>query len=173
MLEERPADQHAAQMLYHFGTLDERTTSRLDRRLRPTRGLAIYLLTTGFSRAYHQQVLCVSDTTIAKYMKWSRQLAEHDGEILDAARANAASITAEDGLKMAQRRRRAHMPWWSRLAIADFVERLGSTTQVASLFRCSRRTVQLVVKASPIAYDLLTGERCLSRTQARPPGMWS
>lgn len=160
-------------MLHHLGTLDEQTTTRRKRRLRPTRSLAIYLLTPGFSRSYHQQVLGVSDTTIAKYMSWSRQLAEGDREILDAAGVNAASITAEDGLKLAQRRRRAHMPWWSRLAIAEFVERLGSTAEVASLFRCSRRTVQLALKASPIAYNLLTGERCLSRTQAEPPAMWS
>ena len=143
------------------------------RRLQPTRSLAIYLLTPGFSRSYHQQVLGVSDTTVAKYMSWSRKLAERDEEVLEAARANAASITAEDGLKMAQRRQRAHMPWWSRLAIVEFVERLGNTTEVALLFRCSPRTVQLGLKSSPIAYDLLTGERRLSRTQSKPPGMWS
>lgn len=160
-------------MLHHLGTLDEQTATRRERRLQPTRSRAIYFLTPGFSRSYHQQVLGVSSTTIATYMRWSRQLAEFDEEILDAARANAASITAEDGVRMAQRRRRAHMPWWSRLAIPDFVERLGSTTEVASLFHCSRRTVQLVLKANPIAYDLFTGERCLSRTQTRPPGMWT
>ena len=160
-------------MLYHLGTLDEQTVTRRQRRLLPTPSLAIYLITPGFSRSYHQQVLGVSDTTIAKYIRWSRQLAEKDGDILDAVRANAASITAQDGLKMAQRRRRAHMPWWSRLAIAEFVERLEVTTEVASLFCCSPRTVQLALKTSPIAYDLLTGERRPSRTQSRPPGMWS
>lgn len=159
-------------MLYHLSTLDDLTTSRQVRRLQPTRSLAIYLLTPGFSRSYHQQVLGVSDTTIAKYMSWSRKLAEEDVELLDAARANAASITAEDGLKMAQRRRRAHMPWWARLAIAEFVDRLKNTTDVASLFCCSRRTVQLVLKNRPIAYDVLTGERRLSLTQTKPPGRW-
>lgn len=160
-------------MLYHLGTLDEQITNRRERRLRPTRSLAIYLLTPGFSRSYHQQVLGVSDTTIAKYMSWSRQLAEKDGEVIASARANAASITAEDGMKMAQRRRHAHMPWWSRLAIAEFVDRLGNTTAVASHFCCSRRTVQLALKSHPIAYNPLSGERCLSRTQAKPPGKWS
>lgn len=160
-------------MLYHLDTLNEKSVTRLQRRLLPTPSLAIYLQTPGFSRSYHQQVLGVSDTTVAKYIRWSRQLAEKDGDILDAALANAASITAEDGLRMAQRRRRAHMPWWSRLAIAEFVERLGDKTEVASLFCCSPRTVQLALKRSPIAYDLLTGERRPSRTQARPPGMWS
>jgi hypothetical protein len=111
--------------------------------------------------------------TIATYMRWSRQLAEKDGEILEAARANAASITAEDGLKMAQRRRRAHMPWWSRLAIAEYAHRHGDTAEVARLFNCSPRTVQLVTKAWPLAYDPFTGERKLSSTQVAPPGMWS
>lgn len=159
-------------MLYHLGTLDEQTTSRRKRRLRPTRSLAIYLLTAGFSRSYHQQVLGVSDTTIAKYMRWSRQLAENDSEILDAARANAGSITPEDGLKMAKRRRRAHLPWWSRLAIAEYAHRLKDTNEVARLFNCSRRTVQHALTSWPLAYDPLTGERRLSRTQAAPPGMW-
>jgi hypothetical protein len=160
-------------MLYHLGTLDEQTACGPVRRLLLTRSLAIYLLTPGFSRSYHRQVLGVSDTTVASYMSWSHQLAEKEGEILKAARANAASITAEDGLRMAQRRGRAHMPWWARLAISHYVEQLGSTAEVASLFDCSRRTVQLVLKTIPIAYHPLTGERCLSRTQARPPGMWS
>jgi hypothetical protein len=173
MLEEGPAGRHATLMLYHFGTLDEPTTMRRKRHLRPTRGLAIYLLTPGFSRSYHQQVLDVSDTTLAKYMSWSHRLAERHTDIFDVARANAATISAEDGLRMAQRRRRAHMPWWSRLAIAEFVDQLGSTTEVALLFRCSRRTVQLALKRHPLAYEPLSGERCLSRTQAKPPGMWS
>lgn len=159
-------------MLHHLGTLDEQITTRRERCLRPTRNLAIYLMTPGFSRSYHQQVLGVSDTTIAKYMSWSRELAEGDGEILAAARANAASITAEDGLKMAQLRGRTHMPWWSRLAIAEYAHRLGDTAEVARLFNCSRRTVQLVTKARPLAYDLFTGERKLSSTQSAPPGMW-
>jgi hypothetical protein len=159
-------------MLWHFGTLEDHFEAR-DLRVKLVRELSIYLLTAGFSRSYHQQVLGVSDTTIATYMSWSRQLAEKDRKILDAARANAASITAEDGLIMAQRRRRAHMPWWSRLAIAEYAHQLGDTAEVARLFNCSRRTVQLVTKTWPLAYDPFTGERKLSSTQIDPPGRWS
>ena len=162
-----------ASMLFHFGTLDDENTDPCRRRrLARSRDLAVYLLTPGFSRAYHQHALGVSDTTIAKCIRWSRELALSDPTILDSVNENVASITPEDGLKMAQRRVRAHLPWWSRLAIAEFRHRLGSTAEVASLFKCSRRAVQLVLKVWPIAYDPLSGERRLSRTQASPPGMW-
>lgn len=160
-------------MLFHYGTLDEIRTGARRRRLKPSRDLAVYLLTPGFSRAYHQRALGVSDTTIAKYVEWSRDLAAGDPTIFDRVSDNAASITAEDGLKMAQRRGAAHLPWWSRLAIAEFVQRLGSTSEVASLFHCSRRTVQLALKNSPASYEPLSGERRLSQTQASPPGKWS
>ena len=162
-----------ASMLFHFGILDDENTDPCRRR-RPARSrdLAVYLLTPGFSRAYHQNALGVSDTTIDKYVQWSRELALGDPTLLDSVSENAASITPEDGLMIAQRRGRAHLPWWSRLAIAEFRHRLGSTGEVAALFNCSRRTVQLVLKTCPIAYDPFSGERRLSRTQASPPGMW-
>jgi hypothetical protein len=131
------------------------------------------LLTPGFSRAYHQHVLGVSDTTVAKYINWSRCLVEGDPSIMDDVAANAASITAQDGLTMAQKRGRGHLPWWSRLAIAEAVGRGHDTSEVARRFRCSCRTVQIVLKSSAIAYDLFTGERRLSNTQMRPPGSWS
>jgi hypothetical protein len=160
-------------MLFHFGTLaDQHTDTGGRRRMKPSRDLAVYLLTPGFSHAYHQQALGVSDTTVAKYVQWSREVARIDLTILQSVRENVASITAEDGLMMAQRRGAAHLPWWSRLAIAEFRDRLMSTSEVASLFECSRRTVQLVLKTWPTAYDPLSGKRRLSRTQASPPGMW-
>lgn len=160
-------------MQVHFGTLDDENIDPcVQRRLTRSRNLAVYLLTPGFSRAYHQYALGVSDTTVAKYIRWARELALGDQTIFDSVRENAASITPEDGLKMAQRRGRAHLPWWSRLAIAEFKYRLGSTREVASLFKCSRRTVQLAVGTWPVAYNPLSGERRLSRTQASPPGMW-
>lgn len=162
-----------ASMLFHFGTLDdENPDPGRRRRLARTRDLAVYLLTPGFSRAYHRHALGVSDTTIAKYIQWSQKLALSDQTISDSVCKNAASISLEDGLKFAQRRGRTHLPWWTRLAIAEYQDRLGSTAEVASLFNCSRRTVQLVLTIWPTAYDPLSGERRLSRTQASPPGMW-
>ena len=160
-------------MLFHFGILGDQNPDPIKRkRVARSRDFAIYLLTPGFSRAFHQHGLGVSDTTIAKYFQWSQEFAIRDPTIWDNVRENAASITPEDGLKMALRRGRGHLPWWSRLAIAEFRYRLGSTGETASLFKCSRRTVQLVLKNWPIAYDPLSGERRLSRTQASPTGQW-
>jgi hypothetical protein len=158
-------------MLFHCGTLDRNPCPR--NRPNACRDLAIYLLTPGFSKAYQKQVLGVSSTTITKYMQWSLDQAEHDPTILDRVPDNAASITAEDGLMMAQRRGGAHLTWWSRLALAEYMQRLGSTDEVAALFNCSRRTVQHALKAYPIAYELLSGKRVLSWTQASPPGKWT
>ena len=132
----------------------------------------MYLLTPGFPQTYHRQLFGVSDTTIAKYVAWSRDLAVTDPSIADVVGENAASITANDGLRFAQLRGSAHLPWWSRLAIAEFNHRLANTGEVAALFKCSRRTVQLALKNLPCSYDFMTGERRLSSTQQAPPGMW-
>jgi len=156
-------------MLYHYGTLDKASP----RPLRRQAELAIYLLTPGFSQAYHRHALAVSDTTVAKYLAWSRDLVAGDASVSDRVSANVASITAEDGLAFAQLRGSAHLPWWSRLAIAEFRHRLNNTVEVARLFNCSRRTVQLALKTLPSSYDFLTGERRLSATQKAPAGMWS
>lgn len=159
-------------MDFHAGTLDPRVLSRSSR-LAGTREFAIYLLTPGFSIAYHAHVLGVSTTTIHKHLAWSQAAASADQTIAEEAAENAASITPEDGLRMAQRRGSTHLPWWSRLAIADFAARLQSTSQVASLFGCSRRTVQLALTRGVLSYNVFTGERRLSGTQISPPGKWS
>ena len=55
-------------MLYHADTLAD-ADHDLPRRLSPTRELAVYLLTPGFSRAYHARALQVSSTTVDKYLR--------------------------------------------------------------------------------------------------------
>lgn len=137
-----------------------------------SRDLAIYLLTPGFSSAYHSHVFGVSGTTLRKYLAWSRDLASNDLTIAGCVIANVASITADDGLRMAQRRGPTQLPWWSRLAIAEFALRMGSTKEVADLFGCSRRTVQLALKRLPLSFDAMTGERRLSTSQISPPNKW-
>lgn len=159
-------------MLFDAGTLDDAAPSRRGTRHRRSRGLAVYLLTPGFSIAYHGHVLGVTSTTLNKHLAWCHALASADLTVQDDIAANAGSITAEDGLKMAQLRGATHLPWWSRLAIADFASRMGSTHQVATLFGCSRRTVQQVLTKAALSYDPLTGRRRLSPTQASPAGKW-
>lgn len=157
-------------MDFHAGTLDEHPPAPAIRHKR-SRNLAIYLLTPGFSTSYHAYVLGVSGITVSKHLAWSKALALADPTILAEVDGNCASITPEDGLKMAQRRGPAHLPWWSRLAIAEFAIRL-TTSDVASLFRCSRRTVQLVLTRGVLSYDPFTGTRRLSPSQVSPPGKW-
>lgn len=157
-------------MNFHAGTLDDHPATRARRNLY-SRELAIYLMTPGFSVAYHAHALDLSTTTINKHLAWSRQLVGADPTIADDIVMNAASITPEDGLKMAQRRGPAHLPWWSRLSIAEFATHL-TTSDVASLFRCSRRTVQLVLTRGVLSYDAFTGIRRLSSSQVSPPGKW-
>jgi hypothetical protein len=159
-------------MIYHAGTLDHQIPSSAGRHRR-TRELAIYLLTPGFSIAYHAHALGVSCTTIHKHLAWSRALAEADPTIFDDVRMNSASITPDDALRMAQRRGATHLPWWSRLAIAEYSTRLQSTGEVAAMFRCSRRTVQIVLTRGALSFNPFTGERQLSSTQASPPGKWT
>lgn len=157
-------------MDFHAGTLDDRVPTRARRNLR-SRDLAIYLLTPGFTTAYRAHVLAVSTTTITKHVEWSRALAAADPTLAEDVVRNTASITPDDGLKMAQRRGSTHLPWWSRLAIADFAARGRSTSEVAGLFRCSRRTVHIALTRGALSFDCFTGARRLSSTQASPPGM--
>lgn len=159
-------------MLFHAGTLDDTYDRRQGRRHRRTRDLAIYLLTPGFSTAYHGHILGVSRTTINKHIAWSHALAAQDPSIADDVERNVSSITPVDGLRMAQRRGATHLTWWSRLAIAQFAARARRTSDVATLFQCSRRTVQQVLGRGSLSYDLFTGVRRLSSTQLAPPGNW-
>ena len=165
-LKSQPALPHP--MLFDWGTLSNAGPRRPTR----DRELAIYLLTPGFSYAYHQQVLGLSDITVGKYGAWADELARSDPNVgLDVA-ANAASITSEDGLLMAQRRGASHLVFWSRLAICDAIQRMRSTTDVARIFNCSRRTVQNVIAGRSCAYEALSGRRCPTSTQMLPPGRW-
>lgn len=160
-------------MLHHAGTLNDHFAPKRGRRHRRTRELAIYLLTPGFSTAYHSHTLGVSANTIRKHLSWSRTSALKDPAIADDVERNLASITAEDGLRIAQIRGTTHLPWWSRLAIAEFSARLQCTSEVAALFRCSRRTVQQALTRGCHSYDMLTSARRLSSSQASPSRKWT
>jgi len=152
-------------MLYDWGTLSEAGPRLLTR----DNELAAYLLTPGFSRAYHQRALGVSNATIWKYMGWAQELARHDPRIGQLLAANVSSITRADGLLMAQRRGPCQLPFWSRLAILEFLQIHANAAQVAKIFECSSRTVHNVRAGRCTAYGPLTGVRQLSITQIRPP----
>jgi hypothetical protein len=152
-------------MLYDWGTLSDTGPRPLER----DDELAVYLLTQGFSRAYHQQALGASNATLWKYMRWAQELGRRNPEIAELVAANTCSISREDGLLMAQRRGASHLPFWSRLAICEFLQIRSDVGKVAEMFRCSKRTVHNVRAGRCTSYDLLSGCRQLSSTQAHPP----
>jgi hypothetical protein len=133
--------------------------------------LAVYLLTPGFGTAYHQQVLGVSNATLWKYTQWARELARQDPALSEGVADNVASITCDDGLLMAQRRGTAHLPFWSRLAICEYLQVLDDAAKIARMFRCSKRTLYNVRTGQSLNYDLLTGVRRPNSTQLRPPAV--
>lgn len=151
-------------MLYDWETLSDTGPRKLVR----DRDLAVFLLTPGFSNAYLGQALAVSNATLWKYVKWARDLALTDPMIAKRLSDNLASISAEDGWKMASRRGKAHLPYWSRLAISHYLEAHRSATYVAKMFGCSTRTIYNVQRGNSRAYNALTCERQLSVTQAQP-----
>lgn len=152
-------------MLHDWGTLSDAGPLPLIR----NNELAVYLLTPGFSRAYHQQALAVSNATLWKYMQWAQDLGHHDTGIGQMVAANLGSITLDDGLLMARRRGRAQLPYWSRLAVCECMQIHRSATTVAGMFGCSKRTIYNVQRGSCLTYHPLTGDRQLTATQAAPP----
>lgn len=152
-------------MLCDWGTLSDAGPRPLIR----DEALAVYLLTPGFSRTYHQHALAVSNATLWKYMQWAQLLGRHDARIGQRVAANLGSITADDGLLMARRRGRAQLPFWARLAICESMQIHKSATAVAGMFGCSKRTIYNVQRGSCLTYHPLTGDRQLTPTQAAPP----
>lgn len=152
-------------MLYDWGTLSDHGP----RSLKQDKGLAVNLLTPGFSQAYHQRALGVSNATLWKYMQWARELVCQDRTIAKGVAENVSSINRDDGLLMARRRGSSHLPFWSRLAIAEALYIYKDAGSVADLFKCSVRTVHNVRAGRCISYDLLSGHRVTSSTQTRPP----
>jgi hypothetical protein len=156
--------QLKSRMLYDWGTLSDTGPYKLSREPE----LAAYLLTPGFTCGYHQQALRASNATIWNYTSWARAHAECNPLVEKMIAANLASITPEDGVRMAQRRGKSHLPFWSRLAICERLQ-TDSVAKVAARFNCSRRTVENVRAGRCVSFHPLTGCRQPSRSQRTPP----
>lgn len=163
-------------MNYGIDTLDPSVESLLPRQrrhqLHSNRHLYIYLLTPGFTLSYHQHVLSVSDLTLRKYVRLAREALTADPTLRDDVLANVASITAADGLHMALQRGRCHLPHWSRLSICQAYGDKQSLVEVAKTFCCSLSAARSAVRLSGRAYDILSGKRVVSPSQALPVGRW-
>lgn len=166
-------------MIHYFGTLDEDLQS-LSWSARKAacyesgspRPLWIYLLTPGFTLGYHQHVLGISSVTLARHITIAKAEQAIDPTIHADVQTNIGSITAEDGLAMARRRGAAHLPFWSRLAICEYLERLGTANKVAKLFGCSPATVTNMRRPGAGAFDFLSVSRRLTPQQQHPAGQW-
>lgn len=128
-----------------------------------------YILASGFSTAFHAATLGKSTATICRYRRIARETLRTNGSIRDLITDFVCSITPEIALAMAQARGRAQMPYWSRLAVGEFLKRGLNRKEVARLFNCSVGTVANIVNGRGKAFAPLTGNRRLSEHQLRPP----
>lgn len=148
--------------------------------LRPKRGAHpevivafwAYMLLPGFSIAFHAETLDRSCSSVASYRAAAKKAANDDPTIWILVKRMAGAITAEHGMQMAQRRGRAQLPFWSRLAMFDYRKRGLSRREIARNFCCSTATVTNVLQGKGRGYDPLTGERILTLAQKCPPARW-
>jgi len=125
-----------------------------------------YMLLPGLSLAFHAAALCRSRTAVARYRTDARAAAKIDPDLTAAVDAMMKSISAEDGVRMAQMRGRAQLPYWSRIAMFEFRKRGYSRGWIARTFQCSSRTVTNVLQGRGIH----SPDRHLSAQQRHPPG---
>jgi hypothetical protein len=123
-------------------------------------GHDVAIIMPGFSVAFWMWTYSRCYTTIAA---WRAKV------ILDSEAIHAAmvAITPADGMVMARVRGPCQMPFWSRLAIAQYRKQGFAINEIAVSFKCSPRTV-----ANVLANDsFLTANRSITEYQRTPPAM--
>ncbi len=130
-----------------------------------------YILAPGFSTAFHAATLGRSAATICRYRRIANAAVRSDPSVRDLITEFVCSITPEIALAMARARGRTQMPYWSRLAVGEFLKRGMSRKEVARLFKCSVRTVANIVNGKGKSFVALSGSRHLSESQVRPPAL--
>ena len=131
-----------------------------------------YILLPGFSLAFHAAALGRSRSSLNVYRAAASEAAKTNPAVMEVVDATVCKIRPEDGLRMAQIRRGAQLPSWSRLAIYEYRRRGFSRREIAAAFRCSPGTVANILQGKGTAYALFSGERRLTHAQQRPPGRW-
>lgn len=112
---------------------------------RDRRTFHISMLLPGFTNAYHMHTLDRCQTSIAAYRA---EALDHEPELRAEVADQAARLSPEDGIVMAQMRGECWMPYWSRLAIVQFRKLGHSQVEIARAFQCSERTVFNIVNRS-------------------------
>lgn len=132
-----------------------------------------YILTPGFTLAFHAATLNRSLTSIATYRAKARAATKINPEILDLVKARVRAINAAAGLAMAQARGPAQLPFWSRQAIRDLSKRGWSRRELATAFQCAPGTIANVLQSKGSSWAPFSGERQLTDAQRSPPGQWT
>ena len=116
----------------------------------------------GVTVAWLAHVNGVTPETIRRWRRTTQRDDPAIGEFM-------AQMTLELAARMARLRPgRSLLPFWSRLAIAEY-HRMGTDYDTLSrLFRCSRNTIWRALKHESSAFHTLTGERRLTHVQAAP-----
>ena len=131
-----------------------------------------YILTPGFSLAFHAATLNRSLTSIATYRGRALQAAQANPDIMDMVRARVQAITASDGVGMARLRGTAQLPYWSRVSVIQHRKQGRSRCELAALFRCGVGTINNVLQCKGSSWAPFSGDRQLTDAQSSPPGKW-
>lgn len=127
------------------------------------------MLIPGIAHAFHAQVLSRSLTSIRKYRAEASAMLVEDPDLQAAVDVAVRSLTPADGLLMARLRGPCQLPFWSRLAIAQFRKNGYTIAELAEAFSCSRRTIVNVLGKT----SFVSAERRLTRSQQHPPNKFS
>lgn len=123
-------------------------------------GHEVMILLPGFSTTFWMMAYGRCYSTIAT----GKAKARADEDELWSA---MSMLTPADGLAIARYRGPAQMPFWSRLAIAEYRKRGFRIREIAEAFECSERTVANVVTQT----RFLSPARHLTEYQRKPPSI--
>lgn len=123
-------------------------------------GHQVMILLPGFSTSFWMRAYGRCYSTIAA---WKAKARADEDEIQKAM----STLAPADGLAIARFRGPAQMPFWSRLAIADYRKRGFRVREIAEAFQCSERTVANVISQT----RFLSPARHLTEYQRKPPSM--
>lgn len=137
------------------------------------RAFYAYILSPGFTMAFHSIVLNRSPTSIAAYRAKALRAAKAEPEILEMVTAYVRLIGPQQALEMAQARGAAQMPYWSRLAVCEWHRQGLSRAEIAKAFRCAPGTVDNILHAKGKFFEGFSGNRRLTYAQLAPPGRWT
>ena len=129
-----------------------------------------YMLVPGLSVAFHAETLDRSRSMVSLYLQRASEAAKQNPAVSLLTREIVGTLTPADGMRMAQLRGPAHLPYWSRLAICEWRKRGVSRNHIAENFHCSLSTVGNVLAGAGGGYVAMSGVRRLTQAQLNPIG---